>query len=207
MGRAWKKVPLKVSMHIRVLSQDYNWKVADIKKKYPDIPTRTISYHAKLNTDDETVDRRHSNPGRPRILQERDIRRLGTKVKSLRKFDDPNFSAVKLRNVCGLPPCSMQTIHRALKKDLNIHFLNTRQKGILSDNDRKLRVDFCRECMRRVGDKLWLEGISFYYDLRCCCTKIKNLEGKIRRIEDNEEGKKRREQREEGFVICRNSVR
>ena len=164
MAKTWKKVPLKVSMHIRVLFQDYNWTVPEIRKKYPTIPTTTIRYHAKLNAVDETGDRRKSNPGRPRILKVHDIRQLSRKVKQLRTFDDANFSAVKLRNLCGLPPCSMRTVHRAMRRDLNLRFLNTRQKGILSDADRKLRVAFCKDCVRRVGDKLWLEKISFYYD-------------------------------------------
>ena len=151
-------------MHIRVLFQDYNWTVPEIRKKYPTIPTTTIRYHAKLNAVDETGDRRKSNPGRPRILKVHDIRQLSRKVKQLRTFDDANFSAVKLRNLCGLPPCSMRTVHRAMRRDLNLRFLNTRQKGILSDADRKLRVAFCKDCVRRVGDKLWLEKMSFYYD-------------------------------------------
>jgi len=163
--KKWNKVPLKVSMHIRVLAQDYKWKVSEIKaQKYPNIPERTIRYHTKLDTTDETVDHRQFNSGRPRILKERDLRRMKAKVKNLRKFDDPNFSAVKLREVCDLTHCSMRTVHRALKNDLGVQYLNTRQKGILSDKDRKLRVDFCKRCLRLVGDKLWLEGISFYYD-------------------------------------------
>ena len=36
--KQWKKVPLQVISHIRVLHQDYGWRIADIHKlKYPNI--------------------------------------------------------------------------------------------------------------------------------------------------------------------------
>ena len=140
MAKTWKKVPLKTSMHIRVLHQDYGWLVADIKKiKYPKIPTRTIQYHAKLNTEDEVPDRRKGNKGRPRKLGARDVRRIGTTVKSLRKFDSVNFTAVKVAKLCGFDnKCSTQTVRRRLN-ELGYQHLNTRQKGLMFKRDRDNR--------------------------------------------------------------------
>ena len=162
--KAWKKVPLRTSMHIRVLYKDYGWKIADIwKQKYPNIPRRTVAYHAKKDPRDENEDHRKNNPGRPRKTTKADDRHLLRKVKSLREKDDKNFTAVKLQNVCGLTSVSTKTIHRRLHEN-NYHYLNTRQKGILTDDDRRKRVRFCRKCQQLVGNKLWLEAISFYYD-------------------------------------------
>ena len=37
MTKAWRIFPLKISMHIRVLHQDFGKKICEIKKKYPGI--------------------------------------------------------------------------------------------------------------------------------------------------------------------------
>ena len=151
-------------MHIRVLHQDFGYKVSKIKKRYPNIPIRTINYHAKLSTQDETVDHRHKNEGRPRQLTERDCRHISNTVTNLRQFDNPNFSAVKIHNVCGLQrQCSTQTIRRALKK-MDFRYLNTRQKGLMNKKDHKLRVLFAKKAVKKVGADLWLKRLSFYYD-------------------------------------------
>ena len=125
--------------------------ISKIKEKYPKIPTRTINYHAKLTTKDETVDHRHENKWRPRKLTERDCRHIKNTVTNLREFDNPNFSAVKLKNVCGLQSeCSTQTVHRALK-EMDFLFLNTRQKGLMSKKDHMARVQFARKAIKKVG--------------------------------------------------------
>ena len=142
MGKAWNKVLLKTSMHIRVVHQEFGYKVSKIKEKYPKIPTRTINYHAKLRTKDETVDHHHENKGRPRKLTERDCRHIKNTVMNLREFDNPNVSAVKLKNVCGLQSeCSAQTVRRALNEK-DFLFSNTRQKGLISKKDHKVHVQF-----------------------------------------------------------------
>ena len=138
MGKTWNKVPLKTSLHIRVLHQEFGYKVSKIKEKYPKIPTRTINYHEKLTIKDETVDHRHENKGRARKLTERDCRHIKNTVTNLREFDNPNFSAVKLKNVCGLQSeCSTQTVCRALK-EMDFLFSNTHQ----CKKDHKVRVQF-----------------------------------------------------------------
>lgn len=163
-AKDWNKVPLRSSVHIRVLHQDYGWKVSDIwRQKYPALPRRTVAYHAKKDPADETEDLRKKNQGRPRKMSDADVRRLRRKIATLRESDDPNFTAVKLQNVCDLSFVSTKTIHRRLKEN-NYQYLNTRQKGILTDDDRRKRVEFCRKCERLVGDDLWLKAISFYYD-------------------------------------------
>ena len=53
------------------------------QRKFPNIPTRTVSYHAKLSVTDETVDRRKNNKGQPRKLSARDCRKLRKTVLNL----------------------------------------------------------------------------------------------------------------------------
>lgn len=165
MTKTWTKVPLKTSMHIRVLYQDYGWKLCEIKKRYVDLPYSTISYHAKsTREDDQMIDRRKNNKGRPRKLTQRDLRVLKKKVSQLRKFDDPNFTADKLATVSGMDKkCSTRTIYRRMN-DLDLRYLRTRQKGLMNEKDFKLRLNFAKKCIKKVGDELWLKKISFYYD-------------------------------------------
>ena len=56
MTKAWKKVPLKISMYIRVLHQYFGDKICEIKRKYPGIPTTAISYHANKHISKEFAD-------------------------------------------------------------------------------------------------------------------------------------------------------
>ena len=50
-AKQWKKVKFRVISHIRVLHQDYGWRIADIHKlKYRNIAWRTTSYHTKIVT-------------------------------------------------------------------------------------------------------------------------------------------------------------
>ena len=94
MTKAWRKVPLKISLHIRALHHDFGKKIYEIKKKYPGIPTRAISYHANKPISEEFVGRRKYNKGPPRKLGARDVRDLKLKISYLRKVVNPNFNAV-----------------------------------------------------------------------------------------------------------------
>ena len=162
--KQWKKVPLQVISHVRVLHQGYGWRMADIQKlKYPNIARRTISYHANIATGKKKIeDQRKFNKGRPRLFNDRHGRRLKSTLKSLRWFDSPNSSAFKLSTECQLNEiCSVQTVRWRLK-ELRYYYLNTRQKGIINKCDKRLRRAFAKKCSNLEG--LWKERISFYYD-------------------------------------------
>ena len=150
-----------------MLHTDMGYSVLKIAREhYPGIPRTTINYHAKKPINECEVDKRKNNRGRPRKLTDGDIRLLRRKVTQLRQSREVNFSAVKLQHLCGLEHVNIKTIHRALRSN-NMYFLNTRQKGILTPQDRKLRVEYCKRVVAMVGDKhddLWSKAISFYYD-------------------------------------------
>ena len=153
--KSWNKVPLKTSMHIRILHQEYGMKVGEIMERYPNIPRRTIAYHAKRKQNDESADGRVRNKGRPRILTSRDCRRIKNEIAILREFDTCNFSAGKLQRICDLnEKCSTSTIYRRLK-ELGYRFMNTRQKGLMSKRDHELRLKFAKKCVAKIGDSLW----------------------------------------------------
>ena len=47
---------------------------------------------------------------------------------------------------------------------MNYFSLKTRQKGIMTEKDKKHRVKFCKNCLKLVGPELWLQRISLYFD-------------------------------------------
>ena len=162
--KQWKKVLLQVISHIRVLHQDYGWRIADTYKlKYPNIARWMISYHANIVTGKEKIeDQWKFNKGRPRLFNDRHSHHLKNTLNSLRQFDLPNFSTVKLSTVCQLNEiCSVKTVRQCLK-ELGYHYLNTCQKGIITKSDKWLRRDFAKKCSN--VEELWKERISFYYD-------------------------------------------
>ena len=84
-------------------------------------------------------------------------------IKTLGDSGDPNFTAGKLRNVCDLLHVSMSTICHTLKKQ-GYQYLNTRQKGILTDDYQHKRTEFCKRCVRLVGEELLnMLKIVWYY--------------------------------------------
>ena len=164
MVKSWKKVPLATSVRIRTLHQDFGMRICQIKEKFPNIPTRTVSYHAKLSVTDETVDRRKNNKGQPRKLSARDCRKLRKTVLNLRQQGNPNFTVPMLQRDSGLlGKCCERTINRELR-NMNLKYLNTRQKGLMSNEDHKIRLAFARKCIKRFGDELWVSRVTMYYD-------------------------------------------
>jgi hypothetical protein len=53
---------------------------------------------------------------------------------------------------------------RKFLNSLGYNFLNARQKGILSAEDRRTRVRFAKETRRNHPKDIWTEGIAFYLD-------------------------------------------
>jgi len=163
--KKWNKVPLEVSMHIRVLHQEFGWKVCDMQKKFKTIPRRTLSYHANIKLNENKIDKRKYNKGRPSKLSERDRRKIKRCIEAIRQYEqDPNFSIGRVQVMCGLETqCSTRTVNRAVQ-DMGYHYLNTRQKGLMSKKDHSIRVEFARKCAETVGPDLWLSKVSMYYD-------------------------------------------
>lgn len=161
-NKKWNKVKLSTSIKIRVLHQHFGMAVCLIAKKYKNIPRRTVQHHAKLPLlSEDKDDMRQHNIGRPRLLTERDERRIRTTVEFLRKFENPNFTSKRVHAISGLT-CSNRTVRRVLNK-AGYHFLHSRQKGLLTKHDLILRRKFAKTA-KTFGDNLWTAKVSMYYD-------------------------------------------
>lgn len=102
--------------------------------------------------------------GRPCKLSERDKReilRILNKLRSTEGF----FTSDRLMEAAGIS--KTQISGSAFRKFLNsqgYHFMNARQKGILSSDDRRRRVLFAKETRRKHPKDIWSRGIGFYLD-------------------------------------------
>lgn len=158
-----QKINLKLSVYMRYLHKEAGWRICDIAKRYPQFPRRTISWHANKDIEEEVCDKRHSNPGRPQKLSERNIRSIVRTVPKSRE-DALFYSAKTARNTCGLEDqVSVRTVRRALN-GAGYYYLKGRHKGVVTRDDRKCRVKFAMKITRLLTDNFWREGVSFYFD-------------------------------------------
>lgn len=104
--------------------------------------------------------------GRKRLLSVRDERSLKRAIESMRK-DNVNFTVKELVHFAGLDykQASYSTYVRILHEQ-GYACRQTRRKGILSENDKKVRLQFARKELKRVQDEkdYWTDKIGFYLD-------------------------------------------
>lgn len=157
-----KKMDPDVSVHLRYLYQDKGCKLSELCKRYPEYPRSTIHRHMKLPIKMERGDKRKLNKGRPSLLTSRDRRNIKTAIKKLRSSQGPSFNSKRIAVEAGVNHVCDRTVRRYLKSE-NYSYCHLRKKGLLSENDRKVRVEFA-ESVKKVKGDLWRQGISFYLD-------------------------------------------
>ena len=104
--------------------------------------------------------------GRPKKLQERDRRILIHTLKKIRATN-VNFTLKQLLKESGLnmTMASKRTFYRILHES-GYYFLQARQKGLVSGNDRKKRVKYAKEMKRHLSENpnFWKDDVVFYLD-------------------------------------------
>ena len=109
------------------------------------------------------VNERKSKGGRPRLLSERDRRRLKRAVKKLRQ-SDPNFSVMEIVKASGINmKCASYRTFLRYIRTLGYGYYNSRRKGVLTAKDLKKRKKFAREALKKEDD-YWTKEIAFYLD-------------------------------------------
>lgn len=158
----YKKMPLVVSVQLRVLHQECGIGVSKLHKRFPMYSKTSIYRHMKKPIGDAELDKRHNNKGAPRKLVVRNDRAL---TRSMKKLMDSvgTFHSTELQEDAGLvATCSNRTVRRHLKRK-GYGFYQCRKKGQMSPEDLKERVKFCKKC-KTLPTNFWTEGISFYLD-------------------------------------------
>ena len=104
--------------------------------------------------------------GRPRNVSERNIRLLIRTLKSFRR-NNVHVTVRSLVEESGLSfeVATRRTYSRYLN-ELGYFYFSARRKGILSDNDKKVRLQFARNMKHKMNRNpdFWKNEISFYLD-------------------------------------------
>ena len=101
--------------------------------------------------------------GRPRKISEAEERYIIRELHKLR-LKEGTFSVARLMLVTGINPTKVcrRTVLNVLHRN-GYRFRQTRKKGLLSENDLKLRVQFARKMVRR-PTTFWCDDIAFFLD-------------------------------------------
>lgn len=101
--------------------------------------------------------------GRPRKVNARTERKLIRTVQYLRA-DDHNWRVNKLMKVAQVEHVHKSTVCRVLNRN-GYSLLQSRKKGLMSAKDKRARVKFARDMLKREDSgTYWISGISFYLD-------------------------------------------
>ena len=162
--KKYQKVPLEVSLHLRFMHQDVKISGKELVKRYRRYSKASIYKHMVKPIGETVEDRRHTNPGRPSVLSERDRRLILQQVPKLRKEKEGSFTLEDLRTDAGVPKeVSDSTLSRVLHKE-GFALRNKRRKGVLTEKDLKVRLKFAKHANKILSTDVWCADISFYID-------------------------------------------
>ena len=153
------------SIKLGVLHQEQGVSCYELVKRFgKEIPERTIYRHAKKPLGNfENIDRRHENKGRPRKL---DARMERTIIRSLHRLrsEEAAFTAGRILEDTNLARYGITSrdVCRCLRRN-KYRYLQSRKKGLLSANDKKLRVAWAKEHINKPLS-YWQNDIAFYLD-------------------------------------------
>ena len=108
----------------------------------------------------------NTSRGRPRKVSDRSVRKL---LRTLREMQTKNVN-MTVKNLVeksglSLEMASRRTFSRYLNEE-GYSYLQARKKGLLSENDRKLRLRFAREMRHKLTQNpdFWTNEVAFFLD-------------------------------------------
>ena len=102
--------------------------------------------------------------GTPRKLSSREERHLIRALDKLRRTEG-NFTVKRLMNEANISEsnASVHTVARFLNSK-GYFYLQARKKGLLTNNDKNLRLAFAKKVREEYNKELWTQKIPFYLD-------------------------------------------
>ena len=158
-----QKIGPEASLYFRIQHQDYGVSCYALAKRHTNYAERSVYRHAKKPLDSfDKHNKQHDNKGRPRSLTVRDERNVFKALHNLRK-ESAAFTSQKIQNAAGLTAktCN-RTVRRVLRKK-GYGYRQTRKKGLLTENDKTLRLNFARLNVKK-DKEFWNKSINFYFD-------------------------------------------
>lgn len=154
------RISLEVSLVLRYLHQVQGESLKHLQELYPQFKRTTIYRHMKKKINDVNTHKGKSS-GRPKKYTPRDVRHITAAVEKL--YDTKgNFSGTDIRKESGVSHLSPRTVRRVLNQQ-GYRFRQCRKKGLLTQEDLKLRLKFAKKC-KTLPPTFWKEGICFYLD-------------------------------------------
>ena len=162
--KARKYITLEHSCQIRAVYQLSNIRGKQLLKMFPQYSKAQIYIHAKKPLNGEKhFDKRKLNKGRPKKLSAQDSRNIIRTLGKVRKTDG-TFTSRRLQLQAGCTHVSNKTVTRCLNK-AGYHYLQSRKKGLLTAQDLKKRLAYCRDIRKRkLTQDYWNNDIAFYLD-------------------------------------------
>ena len=158
-----KKVPVEVSVHLRFLHREMGLRGRELTRRCPEYSRASIYRHAKKRIEVGHTDKRHTNPGRPKKLIERDRRSLLQNIPKLRKTTC-SFTIKRLSHAAGTAnKVSHQTVGRLLHRE-GYRYFYSRKKGFLTEKDLQRRLKFAHKVRRLLPESFWRRGVAFYFE-------------------------------------------
>ena len=158
-----RKIPVEVSVHLRFLHQEMGLRGRELTRGHPEYSRASIYPHAKKRIGAEHTDKRHTNPGRPRKLTERDRRSLLQNISKLRQTT-VSFTVKRLSHATGTASkVSHQTVRRLLHRQ-GYRYFHSRKKELLTKKDLQRRLKFAHKVRRLLPESFRRRGMAFYFD-------------------------------------------
>lgn len=162
--KRYVNIPLDASIRVRYLHQDMGIPGKDIINKYRRYSKSAVYNHIKKSIGDVVPDKRQRNKGGPKVLSQRDERRIVNEVPKLRKDTQGNFTLDDIRKASNVDEgISDSTVSRVLHRQ-GYALRNKRRKGILTEKDTKLRLKFAKHAKNILAEDIWCKEICFYLD-------------------------------------------
>lgn len=149
--------------YLSILARQRTLSVEEIAKKFKASPATVYRYRKKNITETQKCTKK-GNVGRPRKLNQRNLRNLIRGLKCLRR-ENRNFTSKAVAEFAGISSreASNRTIRRALNRE-GYRYLQARKKGVLMKNDLQKRLQFAKKIRSCFSPDLWTNDINFYLD-------------------------------------------
>lgn len=157
-----KRLSAEKVAYLWLLLNEKQWNITEIARKLN--ISRSCVYDYKKRGMWDSKKRKINKGGRPKKLNERDVRELIRCLKSLREREG-TFTSKRLAKEAGIDTknVSMRTIRRAMNK-AGYKYLQTRKKGILKKTDLKKRLSFAKNMKKGFTKHVWKKDINFFLD-------------------------------------------
>ena len=155
-----ERVTPQQSAAMNILHKVNKLSIRQIHEKFSNFSLFTVFRHATRTSDNLREKKKRS--GRPRIVTDRDERKLIRALKRLRKTDG-SLTSKKIQVEAGLIHLSNRTVRAILNKH-GFKYLQARRKGLLSDKDLKRRLQFARNMLKNHQENVWTKHVCFYLD-------------------------------------------